>query len=95
LKEEIEDLTGLNDVPMEEGREIIMVGSKERNNGSKTATFEENDTIEFPTTFPPKLPDPGSFSIPCIVRKEEVERALSDLGARVSMIHILCFISFT
>jgi len=52
---------------MEEGREIIMVGSKERNNGGKIATLKENDTIEVPTIFPPNLLDLGSFSIPCIV----------------------------
>jgi len=55
LKEEIEDLTDPDDVPMEEGREIIMAGSKERNNSSKIATLVENETIEFPIIFPLKL----------------------------------------
>jgi len=68
IKDE-EDLTDSEDVPIEEGREIIIAGNKERNNDGKTATFKENDNVEIPTIFPPKLPDPGSFSIPCIVRK--------------------------
>jgi len=52
LKKEVEDFTDPEDVPMEEGREIIMAGSKEMNNGGKTATFIENDTIEIPVIFP-------------------------------------------
>jgi len=63
---------------------ITMVGIKERNDGGKATTFIENEIVEIPTTFPPKLPDPGSFSIPCIVGKVEIERALCDLGASVT-----------
>jgi len=70
---------------MEKGREILMAASKERNNGGKTATFVENDTIEIPIIFPPKLFDLGSFSIPCIVGKVEIERVLCDLDASVSI----------
>ena len=65
---------------MEEGREIIMVGNKERNNDGKNATFKENDTVEIPTIFPPKLPNLGSFFIPCNVGMVEIERGLCDLG---------------
>jgi len=43
LKKEVEDLAHLEDIPMEEGRRIIMVGSKKRNNGGKTATLVENE----------------------------------------------------
>ena len=53
LKEEIEDLTDPEDVAMEEGREIIMARNKERNNGGKTATFVENDIVEFLVIFFP------------------------------------------
>ena len=34
---------------------------------------------------PPKLPDPGCFSIPYVVEKVEIERGLCDLGASVSI----------
>ena len=50
-----------------------MVGSKESNYSGKAAYFS------------PKLPDPGSFSIPCIVGKVEIERELCDLGVSVSI----------
>ena len=40
---------------------------------------------------PPKLQDPGSFSIPCCVADVRIERALCDLGARVSLMPLsLC-----
>jgi len=85
LKEAVEGFTNPEDIPMEEGRKIILAGSKERNDGNKTTTLIENDTIEIPIVFAPKLPDLGSFSIPCIMGKVKIERALCDLGASVSI----------
>jgi len=57
----------------------------EKNNGNKAMTFIENESSEIPICFPPKLPDQGSFSIPCVVGKVKIERALCDLGASVSL----------
>ncbi|XP_044467736.1 uncharacterized protein LOC123197479 [Mangifera indica] len=37
---------------------------------------------------PPKLKDPGSFSIPCVVGKESFEKALCDLGASISLLSL-------
>ncbi|XP_020270991.1 uncharacterized protein LOC109846180 [Asparagus officinalis] len=34
---------------------------------------------------PPKLKDPGSFSIPCVIGNVSINRALCDLGASVSL----------
>jgi len=85
LKEKVEDFTDSKDIQIVEGRKIIMAGSKEGNNGGKTATFIENDTVEIPTIFPPKILDTGSFSIPCIVGNVKIERALCDLGTSVSI----------
>jgi len=70
---------------MEEGREITMVGSEENNYGGKTATFVENDSIEIPISFSPKLPNPGSFSISCVVGKVAIKRGICDLGTSVSI----------
>jgi len=92
LKEEVKDFIDPENIPIEEGREIIMAGIKERIDGGKTATLIENDTIDIHTIFPPKLPNLGSFSIPCIAGKIEIERALCDLGASVSiMIYSLLY----
>jgi len=75
----------LKEVPIEEGREITMAGSKDNNYGGKTTTFIENNSIEIPTIFPPKFLDLGSFSIPCIVGKEGIEKGICALGASVSI----------
>ena len=84
IKEE-EDLTDSEEVPTEEGMEIIMAENKDRNNDGKTATFKENNTVEIPIIFPPKLRNLGSFSIPCTVGDVEIKRGLCDLGASVSI----------
>jgi len=51
MKEDEEDLTDSEEVPIEEGREITIASSKESNNDGKTATFVENGTVEIPTFF--------------------------------------------
>jgi len=68
-----------------------MVESKERNDGSKPMTFIENESLEIPTFFPPKLPDPGSLSIPYVVGKVKIERALCDLSASISLMSYSLF----
>ena len=35
---------------------------------------------------PPKLKDPGSFSIPCVIGKFVIDKALCDLGASISLV---------
>ena len=91
LKEGVEDP---EDMPLEEGKEVIMAEIKERNDGGKPITFIEDDSFDPPSVFPLKLPDPGSFTIPYVVRKMKIERALCDLGASIilmpySMFHKL------
>ena len=40
---------------------------------------------------PPKLKDPGSITIPCVVGKFSISRALCDLGASVTIMPLsLC-----
>ncbi|XP_050920131.1 uncharacterized protein LOC127137747 [Lathyrus oleraceus] len=47
-------------------------------------TVECNAIIQ--NNMPHKLKDPGSFSIPCVIRKFIIDKALCDLGASVSLI---------
>ena len=63
-----------------------MVGSKERNDVGKAVTFLENESVEIPTVFSPKLPDLVSFSIPYVVGKVKIQRALCNLGASISLV---------
>jgi len=51
LKEGVEDPINPNDTPFEEGREIIMLESKERNDGGKAITFIKNESLEIPHIF--------------------------------------------
>ena len=85
LKEGVEDPSDREDIPLEDDREIIMVKSKEGNDGGEPTSFKENDSGEILTVFPPKLPDPSSFSTPYVVGTVEIERALCDLGVSVSL----------
>ena len=48
--------------------------------------------LRFPRSFPPKFPDLGSFTVPCVVGKMKIERALCDLGASVSLMPYSMFL---
>jgi len=58
---------------------MIIVESKERNDGSEPMTFIENDGLEIPTVFPPKLPDPSNFSFRCVVGKRKLKEPYVNL----------------
>jgi len=65
---------------------------------SKKKTIEHNETIALtressalikkPT---PKLRDPGSFAIPCMIGSETIDKALCDLGDSVSLLPLSLF----
>jgi len=65
---------------------VSMGESKEKNDRDKPMTFREKGSFKIPNVFPPKLPNLGSFSIPCVVGKVKIDRALCDLSASVSLI---------
>ncbi|CAM8962646.1 unnamed protein product [Rhodiola kirilowii] len=56
-------------------------------------TIEDVDTVSlngecsaiFKQCMPPKLEDPGSFSISCYINDVKIERAMCDLGASISL----------
>jgi len=68
LKEGVENP---EDITLEEGQEVTMAESKERNDGGEPMIFRENDSFEIPKVFLPKLPDLDSFSYPLCHRKNE------------------------
>jgi hypothetical protein len=61
---------------------------------SKKRKIKDNETIALTREcsvviqkkLPPKLKDPGSFSIPCVIGKETIDKAMCDLGASVSLL---------
>ncbi|XP_017239462.1 uncharacterized protein LOC108212248 [Daucus carota subsp. sativus] len=50
-----------------------------------TISLNEECSAVIQRNIPPKLKDPGSFSLPCTIGKVGVKRALCDLGASVSL----------
>ena len=68
-----------------------MAESNQRNDVGKAMTFIKNESLEIPTVLPLKLPDLCSFPIPCVVGKVEIERALCDLGANISLMPYCLF----
>ncbi|XP_027103283.1 uncharacterized protein [Coffea arabica] len=52
----------------------------------ETIALTEECSAIIQNKLPPKLKDPGSFSIPCIIGNIDFSKVLCDLGARVSLI---------
>jgi len=61
---------------------------------SKKRKIEDNETIALTREcsvviqkkLPLKLKDPGSFSIPCVIGKETIEKVMCDLGSSVNLL---------
>ncbi|XP_042460296.1 uncharacterized protein LOC122043781 [Zingiber officinale] len=57
----------------------------------ETVALTENCSALLTTNIPPKLQDPGSFSIPCKIDSELIQKAFCDLGASISLLpYSLC-----
>ncbi|XP_074304270.1 uncharacterized protein LOC141638985 [Silene latifolia] len=54
-------------------------------NEVETIAFTEECSALLQSKSPPKLKDPGSFSIPCTIGTHVIDKALCDLGASVSV----------
>ncbi|MCI94498.1 hypothetical protein A2U01_0115796, partial [Trifolium medium] len=46
--------------------------------------MEELHEAELRKKLPPKLPDPGKFTIPCTIKGVNIEEALLDLGSSIN-----------
>ncbi|CAJ2642480.1 unnamed protein product [Trifolium pratense] len=62
----------------------LLSGKRKLRDDENVALSEECSAI-LQRKFPPKLKDPGSFTIPCSIGKVKVERALCDLGASINL----------
>ncbi|KAI5334934.1 hypothetical protein L3X38_025067 [Prunus dulcis] len=62
-------------------------------------TFKEHETVALSeevsavllSKLPPKLKDPGSFTIPCLIGNQRFEHALLDLGASINLMPFSVF----
>ena len=60
--------------------------SKKRKLGDyEIAAMSKECSVILQKKFPPKLKDPGSFTIPCAIRNAVFERALCDLGVSINL----------
>ncbi|MCI40178.1 hypothetical protein A2U01_0061410, partial [Trifolium medium] len=50
--------------------------------------MEELREKELRKQLPPKLPDPGKFTIPCSIQGVNIEEALLDLGSSISLMSL-------
>ncbi|XP_050888681.1 uncharacterized protein LOC127093821 [Lathyrus oleraceus] len=64
-------------------KEILSNKKKIEDNETITLTTECSAIIQ--NNMPPKLKDPGSFSIPCVIGKFVIDKALCNLGASISL----------
>ncbi|XP_057984600.1 uncharacterized protein LOC131169397 [Hevea brasiliensis] len=62
-----------------------ILSNKRRLEDYETVALTEECSALLPNKLPPKLKDPGSFSIPCHIGDISIEKALCDLGASVSL----------
>ncbi|XP_062118687.1 uncharacterized protein LOC133832343 [Humulus lupulus] len=57
----------------------------------ETVALTEGCSAMLKSKIPPKLKDPGSFTIPCSIGGRDVERALCDLGASINLMPMSIF----
>ncbi|KAJ9166255.1 hypothetical protein P3X46_021033 [Hevea brasiliensis] len=62
-----------------------ILSNKRRLEDYETMALTEECSALLQNKLPPKLKDPGSFSIPCHIGDTSIEKALCDLGASVSL----------
>ncbi|XP_058745975.1 uncharacterized protein LOC131618833 [Vicia villosa] len=62
-----------------------ILSNKKKIEDNETVTLTAECTAIIQNKMPPKLKDPGSFSIPCNIGKFVIDKALCDLGASISL----------
>ena len=68
-----------------------IISHKRKWKDHETIPINEECSAVIQNKLPPKLKDPGSITIPCVVGKLEISRALCDLGASVTIMPLsLC-----
>ncbi|KAL0336537.1 UNVERIFIED_CONTAM: hypothetical protein Sradi_4865600 [Sesamum radiatum] len=62
-----------------------VLSTKGKWEGGETVKLNEECSAILQNKLPPKLKDPGSFSIPCIIGNIDFDKVLCDLGASVNL----------
>ena len=59
--------------------------SKRKLKGNEILSVGENALAIIQSKLPPKCKDPGTFTIPCVIGNQRIERAMLDLGASINV----------
>ncbi|KAL0411123.1 UNVERIFIED_CONTAM: hypothetical protein Slati_3702000 [Sesamum latifolium] len=62
-----------------------VISNKRKWEGGETVKLNEECSAILQNKLPPKLKDPGSFSIPCTIENINFDKALCDLGVNVNL----------
>ncbi|PKA48168.1 hypothetical protein AXF42_Ash020513 [Apostasia shenzhenica] len=62
-----------------------ILANKRKLNDFETVCLTEESSVVLQNKLPPKLKDPGSFSIPCIIGNLNFNKVLCDLGASINL----------
>ncbi|KAL0411051.1 UNVERIFIED_CONTAM: hypothetical protein Slati_3694800 [Sesamum latifolium] len=68
-----------------------VISKKRKWEGGETVKLNEECSATLQNKLPPKLKDPGSFSIPCTIENTNFDKALCDLGANVNLMPYYIF----
>lgn len=65
-----------------------ILSNKNKLEDDETMTLNAECSAIIQSNMPPKLKDPGSFSLPCVIGKFIIDRTLCDLGDSVSLMSL-------
>ncbi|XP_024962430.1 uncharacterized protein LOC112502678 [Cynara cardunculus var. scolymus] len=68
-----------------------ILSEKKKLNEFETVALTEGCSALLSNKIPPKLKDPGSFTIPCSICGKEIGKALCDLGAGINLMPLSVF----
>ncbi|XP_024961928.1 uncharacterized protein LOC112502288 [Cynara cardunculus var. scolymus] len=68
-----------------------ILSKKKKLNEFETVALTEGCSALLSNKIPPKLKDPGSFTIPCSIGGKEIGKALCDLGASINLMILSVF----
>jgi hypothetical protein len=65
-----------------------VISNKRKIEEGETVNLTEECSAIIQNKLPPKLKDPGSFSIPCVIGSETIKKVMCDFGASVSLMSL-------
>ena len=68
-----------------------IISKKQKLEEHETVMLTDESSAILQKKLPPKLKDPGSFTIPCTIGKSYFDRALCDLGASINLMPLSVF----